>query len=162
MTSYLYRMPAGIVGDINRAEHATVETALQHATKYATSYGIPIKFVAGKVAHVESGDDASVVAGFIVRPYPTGPAVNNEAEGVATPPASGPVDVLTRGYIIGKLARGTAVRRGAVFVRVTADTGKLVGDIEDAADSGKCVAIPGCYFMGAADANGIVEIAYNI
>ena len=61
-----------------------------------------------------------------------------------------------------KLASGTAARGGQVYARVTADTGKNVGDIEAADDTGKTVAVSGCTFMGPADADGNTEIAYNI
>lgn len=52
--------------------------------------------------------------------------------------------------------------RRQVYARVTADTGKNVGDIEAADDTGKTVAVSGCTFMGPPDADGNTEIAYNI
>jgi hypothetical protein len=119
-----------------------------------------VKIVSGKVQPIASGDAATVVYGLLQRPYPTNAA--NEALGTATPPDSGLCDVVVRGYMTVKLSQGTAAKGGQVYVRVTADTGKLVGDIETAADSAKCVAVANCIFMGGADASGNVEIRFNI
>jgi hypothetical protein len=48
-------------------------------------------------------------------------------------------------------------------VRVaTAGAGKPIGGIEAAADSTNTIAITGATFMNAGDANGNVEIAFNI
>jgi hypothetical protein len=55
--------------------------------------------------------------------------------------------------------QGTPVRGGAVYVRVTAASGKLVGDFETAADSGACVAITGAtWAVDGKDATNIAEI----
>ena len=69
---------------------------------------------------------------------------------------------MRRGYMTVFLARGVAARDAAVYIRITADTGKLVGDLETAADAGNCVLIPGALFRGPADAQGNVEIEYNL
>jgi len=85
------------------------------------------------------------------------------ALGGGIPAASGVCDVMRSGHMAVKLARGTAVRGAIAYVRITADTGKYVGDIEDTADSAKCVAFG--TFMGPADAlrsDSIVEVAFNV
>jgi hypothetical protein len=160
-TAILYRMDAGIPGAVSRAEHATISPEVLDTTYYPTAYGVFVKIVSGAVRKIASGDAASDVRGVLVRPFPTS-GNGTDGLGTSTPPTSGICDVLRRGYIFVKLAQGTAAKEAAVYVRVTADTGKLVGDIETAADSGKCVAVTGAYFTGAADANGNVEIAFNI
>lgn len=160
MVAFLYRMPAGIPGDVTRPSNSTTEPQQIDAAAPPTKYGVFVKLVSGKVRPIASGDAASVVYGLLQRPYPTNAA--NEALGTATPPTSGLCDVVVRGYMTVKLAQGTAAKGGGVFVRVTADTGKLVGDIETAADSGACVAVANCIFMGGADASGNVEIRFNI
>ncbi len=156
-----YRMAAGVPGAVSRAQHATITPEVLDTTYYPTAFGVFVKFVSGAVRKIASGDAASDVKGILVRPYPTS-GNGTDGLGTSTPATSGICDVLRRGYIFVKLAQGTAAKEGAVYVRVTADTGKLVGDIETAADSGKCVAVTGCYFTGAADADGNVEVAYNI
>ena len=160
MVAFTYRMPAGIAGAVNRAEQATVEAQIFDASFPVTSYGRFVKIVSEKVRPIASGDAAAAVYGLLVRPFPT--ASSQEGIGVATPPTSGVAEVLRRGYMTIKLDRGTAAKAAAVYVRVTADTGKLVGDIETAADSAKCVAVPGCVFTGPADGGGAVEVAFNI
>lgn len=156
-----YRMPAGIPGAISRVQHATVEPEVLAATGYPTAYGVFVKTVSGAIKALESGDAAAVITGVLVRPFPT-TGNGLDGLGVSTPPVSGVVDRLKRGYIFVKLAHGTAAKDAQVYVRTTAATGKYVGDIEDAADTGNCVAVPGCVFTGPADANGNVEIAYNL
>lgn len=69
-----------------------------------------------------------------------------------------PVSVFQRGRINVKCAQGTPALYGAVYVRITADTGKNVGDFECAADSGKCIQITNCQWGGPKDANGIAEL----
>lgn len=160
MVAFLYRMPSGIAGDVTRPSNSTTEPQQIDSGTPPTKYGVFVKIVSGKVQPIASGDAATVVYGLLQRPYPTNAA--NEALGTATPPTSGLCDVVVRGYMTVKLAQGTAAKGGQVYVRVTADTGKLVGDIETAADSAKCVAVANCIFMGGADASGNVEIRFNI
>jgi len=160
MVAYTTRMPSGFPGRITRSDSLTVEPNIIDASTPPTAFGSFVKLVSGKLQPIASGDAASVVYGVLVSAFPT--QSNTTALGASTPPASGVIDVLRRGYVSVALARGTAVKGAAVFVRVTADTGKAVGDIETAADSAKCVAVPGAFFAGAADANGNVEISFAI
>lgn len=69
-----------------------------------------------------------------------------------------PVSCFQVGRVNVKCANGTPALYGAVYVRITADTGKAVGDIECAADSGKCVQITNCQWGGPKDANGVAEL----
>jgi hypothetical protein len=160
MVAYTYRMPAGVPGAVNRAQHATVEAQVFDGNNPVTAYGRFVKIVSEKVRPIASGDAASVVYGLLVRPFPANSS--QEGIGVATPPTTGVAEVLRRGYMTVKLNQGTAAKNGQVYVRVTAAGGKLVGDIETAADSGNCVAVSGCVFTGPADAGGAVEVAFNI
>lgn len=68
------------------------------------------------------------------------------------------VPVFQQGRINVKCANGTPAMYGDVYVRITADTGKNIGDIECASDSGKCVQITNCQWGGPKDANGIAEL----
>lgn len=166
MVAYLYRMPYGIPGSVNRIESATVQSAIIDTTLPPLRFGDPVKLTAaGAVTPIASGDAASLVWGFAVRSYPnqTGTSWPNVALTTSTPgvpPTSGPLDLLRRGFIIVKVNAATAATPGsAVYVRVadaTADT--PIGGIEAGADGGDCVAIPGCRFVSAQDSNGIAEI----
>ena len=68
------------------------------------------------------------------------------------------VPVFQQGRINVKCSQGTPAMYGDVYVRITADTGKNVGDWECAADGGKCVQITNCQWGGPKDANGVAEL----
>ena len=153
------RMPSGIPGDVSRKAGATIEPVIAAA---AIAYGSPVQLnTAGKLTGpVAAG---SSVYGFLVRPYPAQSASLSED----APGASGSVranevaDVLRSGYMTVRLstAEGTAPVKGTPVKVVFAATGDFaVGDI--AVSQG--VAVPGCFFMGGADASKNVEIAFNI
>lgn len=160
MVAYTSRVPAGFAGTVSRSDSLTVEQQIIDSGTPPTAYGRFVKIVAGKVQPIASGDAATVVYGLAVRPYPAQSTTN--ALGASTPPTSGIMNVLKRGYMSVPLDNGTAAKNGTVYVRVTVNGGLAVGNIETAADSGKCVAVTGAYFTGPADSNGIVEVAFNI
>lgn len=163
MVSFLYRMPAGVPGDVTRPSTSTTEPQQIDAAAPPTKYGVFVKLVSGKIRALASGDAASVIYGLLQRPFPTNSG--NEAIGTATPPTSGLCDVVVRGYMTVKLALGTAAKGAGVFVVTTAGGTVAVGDIVTSASpagGGTAVAVANCIFMGAADADGNVEIRYNI
>ncbi len=166
--SFLYRMPSGIPGMINRAEIATVEPQLLDPDTPPTAFGIPVKLVSGKLKPVAAGDTvANVVVGLLAKPYPvTGTA--SEALGAATPNPVFPGDLMKRGYMSvvcnASLPAAVPAKGGIVYCRKT-DHGAgeyPIGGIESDADGGKCEAITGCFFTGPADTSGNVEVAYNL
>lgn len=161
MVAFLYRMPAGIPGDVTRPSQSTIEPAIIDATTPPTSYGIPVKLVSGKVQPLAGGEAATAIYGLLARPYPTN--AGTDPLGTSTPPVAGPCDILRRGYMSVQLRAGTAAKGGTVYVRVAAAaSGKPIGGIEAAADSTNTVVLAAASFMGAADASGVTEIAYNI
>lgn len=161
--AYLTRMPCGVAGDISRKELSKVEPRFMDSATPVLVYGVPVKLVTGKVYPFTTGDDAVVPYGFAVRPYPF-QAATSEALAAGTPNPVQPLDVLRSGYMTVKNNAGTPAIGGAVYVRVV-DSGlaaQPLGGIEAAADGSDCVAIAGAIFMGSADADGNVEISYNI
>lgn len=163
MAAFTYRMPAGIPGTINRAEHAHVEAQVMDPVTPVTEFGVPCKIVSGKVQPLAASDAVGVIYGLLARPYPTQAAVN-EALGTGTPNPTQIANVMKRGYMH-VLLRGAAaaVKNGPVYIRVaTPATGKPIGGIEAASDSTNTVVLPNSYFMGPADAAGNIEIAYNV
>jgi hypothetical protein len=159
--AYLYRMPSGIPGDVSRKLESTVESQIFDSTNPFSAYGLFGKLVSGKFVPVGAGDTAAAVYGILVRPFPTQSA--QEPLGTATPPTTGIANALRRGYITVKNNAGSPTNGGQVYVRVAAAAaGKPIGGIEAAADSTNTIAITGCIFTNAGDANGNVEIAYNI
>ena len=159
MTSFLYRAPAGVAGDVTRPDDTIVESGLLNAAKAPTAFGAPVKLVSGKFEKIASGDTAAVFAGVLSRVAPSiaGDLVQTYAGG--TPNTASVQGIVVKGYVNVVCTQGTPVRGGSVFVRVTADTGKLVGDFETAADSGKCVALTGVtWAVDGKDASNIAEI----
>lgn len=125
--SILYRMPAGIAGDVTRGD-ATIEPNILGAD---VAFGAPVEMSDGKIVAYAGG----VLYGFLVRPYPTqGGPTGMTAAGKL--PSGSTCDVLRRGYISATLARGTAAKGGKAYLRVAADTGKAVGELEATADVG--------------------------
>ena len=161
MTSFLYRMPSGIPGMVSREENKTIETVPYDSTAPFAGFGLFGKIVSGKLQPVGAGDAATAIYGLLVKPFPANSS--QEGLGTAVPPTSGPANVLRRGYATVQLNAGTAALNGTVYVRVaTPGAGKPIGGIEAAADGTNTIVVANCTFMGAADASGNVEIAYNI
>ena len=171
--TFLYRMPAGIPGDVQRAEHATIEPGIYDTSYPCLAYGILTKIISGKVRPIASGDTIAslTLGGFLVRPFPVqepaGTTAAAEAIAAGTPNTTLAADLLKRGYMTVKITAngGTALASIAkgdpVYVRVTASVSGAVGDIEAGTASGNEV-VSGAYFMGGVDADGNGEIAYNI
>jgi hypothetical protein len=161
--AFLYRMPAGVPGDVTRASQATIEPVFLNPSLPFAGYGLFGKIAGGQFVPFGAGDAAGAEYGLFVRPYPTTGGAASDPLGTATPFSKGVADVLRRGYMTVKLNAGTASKDSQVYVRVAAAAaGKPIGGIEAAADSTNTVAITTASFMGAADASGNVEIAYNI
>lgn len=160
MVAYLYRMPSGIPGDVSRKESSVVETQILNASLPFSAYGLVGKMAAGKFVPFAGGEAATDAYGVLVRPFPTNSGT--DGLGTATPPTSGPGDVLRRGYMTVKLNGGATVAAGGpVYVRVAAAaSGKPLGGFEGAADSTNTVAI-NAIFLSAADADGNVEISFR-
>jgi hypothetical protein len=159
MTSFLYRAPAGVVGDVTRRQDTNIEAGILNPAKAPTAFGVPVKLVSGKFEAIESGDEATDFAGIITR---VAPAINgslNETFEGASPWVEQVQGIAVEGYVAVKCAIGTPVRGGAVFMRVTAATGKLVGDLEATADGANNVELVGVVWaVDGKDASGTSEI----
>lgn len=161
--AFIYRMPAGIPGVVTRPESAKIEAQIMDSAYPVTQYGLPVKMVSGKIRPMAESD-SSQPYGWLVKPYPA-QATTNEALGVATPPASGLIDVLVSGYMSVKAAEGTPAKNGTVYYRSQQTSpAVLIGRVEvDSSGSPSTnVAISLCRFMGTGDADGNVEIAFNV
>lgn len=158
MAAYLYRMPSGIPGDVSRKSHSTIES--HNMATPVSAFGLFVKMDAsGNLAALASADTAASVYGLLVRSYPTTSATNDLG---AAAPVKGINDVMVRGYMTVKCNAGTAKKGGVVHVRVgAATTAKPLGGIEAVADGANTIAV-NARFMHEADAQGNVEIAYNI
>ena len=168
MVAFTYRMPAGIPGEVNRIESATIEAAVitPYGTTVApTAHGVPlvVDATAGNVGNLRTLQAAdTTVYGVLARAFPA--ASSQDALGTSTPPANGPVSVLKRGYMSVLLSGSTAATKGApAYVWTAAATGShIVGGWEVSYTSGSTIAVANSYFTGPADSNNITELAFNI
>ena len=136
MTSFLYRMPQGIPGDITRQSMSTVEAQVFDGSNAFPGYGLPGKLNSGKFSPLVGSETGSQIYGFLVRPFPTQGVNASDALGTSVPKTSGIADILRRGYISVKNNSGTAAIGAPVYTRVAAASGgKPIGGIEAAADA---------------------------
>lgn len=163
--AFLYRMPAGIPGDVTRREAARIEQAIFDANYPVTEYGLPVKKVSGKIRPMAE-HDTDQPYGFLVRPFPTqsGDAANAPLTTAAVPPTSGIGDVLVAGYMTVKVLDGTPAAGGSVYYRSEQESPEVtIGRLEVAAGSPVAnIAITNCIFMGAFDSDGNGEIRFNV
>ncbi|MBZ7195469.1 hypothetical protein FMK61_01570 [Klebsiella oxytoca] len=159
----LYRMSSGIAGAISRPQDLTVEPQTLDSTKAFAAYGLAGKFSAGKFVPIEAADTAAVVVGIYVRPYPTA-SLPDKVRQIGTG-YSFAGDCMKRGYVTVNLgADASAVALGGeVYMRVAtpSDTSPL-GAFLAAADGENTVQLTNAYFNGPGDANGNIELAFNI
>lgn len=144
MASYLYQAPAGVPGDITRPDETSVEPAMLVAISsvYAQAYGIPVKYAAGGISQIASGDAATVFAGLLMRSAPEISGNLNSGLTNTIPNPVQPQNFMVRGYGNVICVVGTPARGGIVYMQVTANGGVNVGDLRaDGTDSGNAVAL---------------------
>ena len=163
--AFVYRMPAGIPGDVTRHESAKIEPQQMDADYPVTQFGLPVKMVSGKIRPFAAADTGQPY-GFLVRPYPSQSGNANSPLGTAVAPDATKIcDILVSGYMTVDCQNGTPAKNGSVYYRKT-DTSPdlLIGGIEvvDSGNDAELVAITNAHFMGTADDDGNVEIAFNV
>ena len=138
------RMPEGFAGTVTRGEFDyTAETKVNGGM---TAYGMPVKLDAsGKAVPCTATSD--VVHGFTIREV--GQA---NLTGIQLAPV---VSILRRGYLLVSV-EGTPALGGQVYLSAT---GTLTAE---AGSDPNNTAIPGCKFCKAKNADGLVEIEFNI
>ena len=164
MVAYLYRMPVGIAGAISRPQDLTTEPVILNAANTFSQYGLAGKDSAdGKFIPLAASDEATVITGLYVRPYPTTSTPDMARQVGANANFTG--DVMKRGYMtvnIGSTAVGLT-KDAPVYVRNANPTdASPLGAILGAAVTDETVVLPNAVFTGAGDAAGNAEIAYNI
>lgn len=169
--AFLGRMGAGFAGDVDR-HTAIIEPVLNSIATPATLYGTcVIDDLANGMRPLAAADSGvTVVDGIVVRPFPTNaPAGSTNAQqglGSAAVP-TGIMAILKQGYVAVQMntGAGAVVKGGAVFVWVAATVaGHVQGQFESAANGGNTAALDvNRYgYNGPADANGIVELSFNL
>lgn len=175
--AYTFRMPAGVPGECTRLAvlgttitPEMVNTTAAAAGGAAWSYG-NLAVVDANGARPAAVADAAFSAttwGVLVRPFPTGdigvafPAGIVDF-GTGVPPQTGIVNVMRRGFFSAKLNGATAAAKGGAVYAFTGATAAphQQGGFE-AASGTSLIQVPGAYFQGPADAQGNVEIAWNL
>lgn len=169
MVAYLKRIDTGYEGDLTReaAPGDVVNEVLDSGTDWSTyGFGRPVKYnTAGKVVPVAAGDEATAIAGLLVRSFP-GRAISNTGDQAYPQINGGAYPVARRGFMAVKLQGATTpVKGGPVYVRLagTSDTLAL-GGFEAAADAtaGNTIELPNAQFEGPAGPDGITEISFTI
>ncbi|EMQ2227346.1 hypothetical protein WAS61_004704 [Citrobacter freundii] len=164
-TAYLDRMPMGFVGAVTRPRDLTIEPVALDHTKLFSTYGLPGKYVNDKFVPLADGDTIDKVKGIFVRPFPITSAADLAYLGVT---ANQVGDNLKRGYICVKVTAGnatTAKKGDPVYVRVAGGTtpspvGSFVLTADATADN--TPQLPNAEVMGPGEADGRIEIAFNI
>jgi hypothetical protein len=155
----MFRMPSGVPGDISRRSQSVVEQVFLDPAKPFPGYGLPGKIVSGKFVPLEAGDAATVIYGFLVRPFPIQTA-NADGSGVSLGKVG---DCLRRGWMTVKSNAGTPAFNGVVYARVATPSGaKVIGGVEAVADSTNTVIVARSTFKDAGDASGNVELEFNV
>jgi len=159
MTSILYRASSGVAGDVTRPDNSVVESGLLNASNAPSAFGAPVKIVSGKFEAIEAADVAADFAGVLTRIAPAiaGDLVETYAGG--TPNTDSVQGIAVKGYVNVVCTIGTPARGGVVYMRVTADTGKAIGDLEATADGVKNVALVGVeWAVDGKDSSNVSEI----
>lgn len=163
--AFIYRMPAGIAGDVTRHESAKIEPQQMDESYPVTQFGVPVKMTSGKIRPMALTDTEQPY-GFLVRPFPSQAGNANSPLGTAVAPDATKIcDILVSGYMTVDCQNGSPAKNGTPYYRKT-DTSPdlLIGGVEvvSGGNSSELTAITGARFMGAADDDGNVEIAFNV
>lgn len=153
MPAYLYSAPAGVPGDVTRPDETNVEPAMLIAVSstFAQAFGIAMKYATGGISQMGAGDAATAFAGILIREVPQIAGSTDETFSGTVPNPKQPNGLAVRGYVNVKCTQGTPARGGIVYVRIEADTGKLIGDIEAVSDTTKSVALTATQASWATD-----------
>jgi hypothetical protein len=175
--AFTFRAGAGFPGEVTRQENSIIEPCVLNAATPPLFYGTPLIADAstGLLRPFAAGDTALAnFYGILVRTFPSSQASatnfgNTPLGGAGVPPTSGPAGLLVSGYIAVQVPVGAtaALKNGAVFVWCAASTGAHIqGGFETAASGGNTAAITGSgvttHFNGPQDANGVIELVFNI
>jgi hypothetical protein len=172
-----FRMGAGFAGDVNRTNPSFVEPVLIDAAAPPTAYGqgVLIDPTTQGVRPLVAGDQAlTSIYGITVRPFPQQAATAPQQFGgtgalgtTVAPPTSGAMDVLRSGYIMVSVV-GATVKNGTVYIWTAASSGSHIqGGFEGVNPGGSGMALSSgagstTAYNGSPDANGIVELMFNI
>lgn len=167
--AFTYRMGTGSAGEVNRTHPASIEPGMINVATPPLGYGLGVivDTVTNSWRQLAAGDSGiTLLQGVTVRPFPlqasSGTNYGAVGLGAATPPATGVMDILRKGYILVPVY-GVVTKQGAVYVRVqNAAAGQPIGGFESADDGANTAGpITNCYFNGPAGSDGIGELVID-
>jgi len=168
-TAFQFRMGAGFQGAVNRSHPVTIEPCLMDTGFPVLFYGSAVVADAAAPNGVRipaTGDAATAIYGFAVRPYPIQPTTGSltSAFGTVAPPTNQALDVMRSGYMIVLLQGAAPAFKGSIVqVTTVAGSGYVVGGVSVDTVAGTQVALDRkSSFNGPADSAGLVELAFNI
>jgi len=165
MVAYSFRPPSGFAGVVTHIDSATIFPGMYNQTTPPGAFGLAVmEDVNGWRTPLTTGDTADMITGIAMRVYPTS-GNGTDGLGVATPNKAQIGSILRRGSMLVKLQNSTdAAAGGLVYVRVASSSSTLFfGGFEAADDTSNTVTLPAtCTFSGPKDADGLVEINFNI
>ncbi len=163
MTAYLYAPPAGVAGDITRADETNVEPAklVALSSVFVQRFGEAMRYVSGGIQQFTTGLTKADFAGVLIREVPSisGTVTAGLTDNVPNPTAIAGLAV--RGYVAVKCTAGTPARGGIVYVRIVSASDRPIGAFEAASDTSNSVALDAAQATWASDgldANGIAEL----
>ncbi len=155
--SFKFRAGAGVPGDIFNSLNTVIESWWLDPANPPLAFGAPVKLVAGLLAAIESGDAATDFYGILAQSVPG--ISGNNSNTASIPNVDYTNGVAVRGYMVVTCTIGTPVPNGTVYMRVTAATGKAVGDLEATADGSNNVALTNCFWHTAGkDADNVATV----
>lgn len=150
MTSYLYRAPAGIPGEVTRPDETTVEPGILSIDFTPAAYGLALKTTGGgsttfqTMGAAGTADTAIYFYGVLSR---IAPSVSSNVAGSNTYAGAGPnvastQGVVTRGYVNVLCPTGTPIRGSNVYVVVVAYANQPIGSFSAAINGTNTVLLP--------------------
>lgn len=157
MVSYTFQAPVGIPGDITRTDETNVEPAMliAQSTVFAGAFGIPMKYVAGGISQIISGDTAPVFAGVLVREVPAIGGVGSDTSFAAVPLPTQVQGLAVRGYVTVLCPTGTPARGGVVYMQISSGTQAIGTFRADGTDGGAAVALTAAQAEWASDGKDV-------
>lgn len=162
MTSFIFRAPSGVPGDVTRPDDTIVEPGTINASAAPQSYGVAVKMVSGKIEAFAAADTADLFYGILSRSAPAIAGNTNESFGSGVPNPDAIQGIVRKGYVNVTCAAGDPVRGAKVWLRVVESLPSLVGDFETAEVVGETVELQNVtWALEGKDADGVTEVYVN-